>query len=157
MPRVSSVIGTISTTTSADGRTRGRSTMPCTPSRAVRATFTTSHSKPLSRSSIARPMSPYPTISTVLSASDSLRSGRHSPRSWARTKPGIPRSDARVSVRTSSAVDALWIPRPLHSSTPSGTAGRMSSTPAVMVCTTLSAGILPSRSACGTVDMYAGT
>ena len=38
----------------------------------------------------------------------------------------------------SSAVDASWMPRPLQSSTPAGTCGRTCSTPAVIVCTTLS-------------------
>ncbi len=60
---------------------------------------------------------------------------------WSPTNPGMPRSEARVRVSASSAVEALWIPRPLHSSTPSGTWPRTWSTPAVSVWTTFRRGI----------------
>ena len=83
-------------------------------------------------------MAPYPTMTTVLSARAGRVPGAQTPASWARTNPGTPRSEASISVIASSAVDASWMPRPLHSCTPSGTCGRTCSTPAVIVCTTFS-------------------
>ncbi len=57
-PVVSSVPGTISTTTSAPGSSSGSSQMACTPSRARRATLVTRASNGSSRASIASPIWP---------------------------------------------------------------------------------------------------
>ena len=102
-------------------------------------------------------MSPYPTISTVLSASAVRQPWFQRPSAWSPTNPGMPRSDARVSVTASSAVEALWMPRPLQSSTPSGIWLRMWSTPAVSVCTTLRRAICANTSPCSGPSSYDGT
>ncbi len=57
-PSVSSVPGTISTTTSASGRRSGSSPIACTPSRALRATRVTLASNGSTRASIAAPICP---------------------------------------------------------------------------------------------------
>ena len=102
-----------------------------------------------SRSSIAAPIWPYPTISTDLSASDGRFVASHEARSWARTNSGIPRRLARTSVSVSSAVEVSWMPRPLQSTTPSGTHVAMCSTPAERVCTTFRFGSLAEDLAVG--------
>ena len=110
--------------------------MACTPSRAERATRVTVVSNGSSRASMASPIAPYPTISTDLSARAGRHRGFHSRRSWARTNSGMPRSDDRIRVSVSSAVELSWMPRPLHRVTPSGICERTLSTPADSVCTT---------------------
>ena len=102
-------------------------------------------------------MAPYPTTSTVLSASAGRVPCAHTPASCARTKPGTPRNDDSMSVIASSAVDASWMPRPLHSSTPWGTCGRTCSTPAVIVCTSLSDDIRGIRALSSSEKRYGGT
>ena len=51
-----------------------------------------------------------PTMRTDLSASAGRNPARHSPLSWARTKSGMPRSEARIRARASSAVLASCTP-----------------------------------------------
>ncbi len=68
MPTVSAVTGASTTTTSASGSRPGSSETGLTPSRADLATRRICTSKPASRRSTARPIEPYPTISTVLPA-----------------------------------------------------------------------------------------
>ena len=68
-PAVCGVNGTSNTTTSADGSRAGSSVRPDTPGRGPRATRSTVTSNPASRRSTAAPIEPYPTISTVFSAS----------------------------------------------------------------------------------------
>ena len=102
-------------------------------------------------------MAPYPTMSTVRSASAGRVAGAHTWASCARTNPGTPRSDASISVMASSAVEASWMPRPLHRVTPSGTWGRMCSTPAVWVCTTSSEVIRAMTSLSTGEKSYGGT
>ncbi|CAM5679216.1 hypothetical protein STENM223S_08174 [Streptomyces tendae] len=108
--------------------------------RAERATRTTgATSNGTSRSSMAAPIDPYPTMRTVRSASAGRNPPSHSPRSCARTKSGMPRSDARMSASVSSAVLASCTPRALHSRTPAGRCRRPGSTwsmPAERVWTT---------------------
>ena len=102
-------------------------------------------------------MAPYPTSSTVLSASAGCQPGFHSCRSWARTNAGTPRSDDRISVSASSAVEVSWMPRPLHSVDAVGDRGRMLSTPAVSVCTSRSEVICGITSATAGPTAYGGT
>ena len=81
---------------------------------------------------MALPMRPYPMMRTRRSVSDGqIRSGSHSPRSWARTNGATARSEARVRAMVSSAVDASWTPAALHSWAPSGRYGSAVSYPAV--------------------------
>ena len=76
-PRVASVSGSRLTTTSASGSSAGSSSVPWTPSRARRATPTTSQSKAPSIVASARPIEPKPRTSTRrFDASPSLTSSQ---------------------------------------------------------------------------------
>ena len=130
-PRVSSVIGTISTTISAAGSSSGSSAMPRMPSRAVRPTRVTSHSKPSSRRRIACAMLPAPMTSTRRSASDEVICMSHSPRSWARTRSANRRWAPIIMPTASSDVAASCTPTALQSVIPSRRCGVMWSVPAV--------------------------
>ena len=114
----------------------GRSAIACTPSRAVRATRSTSTSNGSSLASMSRPMSPYPTISTVLSASDVPPALVPRLCVLVATNPGC-----RAATRASGSAPAPPSTRcgcrgRCRAARPSGTSLRMWSTPAVSVCTT---------------------
>ena len=105
-----------------------------------------------------RPIAPYPTSSTRLSASAGCQPDSHSRRSWARTKPGTPRSDwpgsGSAPARRSTCRGCRGRCRAARRRAPFA---RMLSTPAVSVCTTSRLVIRGSTSAPAGPTAYGGT
>ena len=147
-PMVSSVPGTIRTTTSASRQQRrAASSIGVHPL----AGATARPGRPRPRTAGPGPRSPRRSgrsrrSAPVLSASDSRVPAPTRRASWARTKSGTPRRLARISVSVSSAVEVSWMPRPLHSGHAARARRRMCSTPADRVCTTFSRGSWARRS-----------
>ena len=140
-PRVASVSGSRLTTTSACGSSAGSSSVPWIPSRARRATPTTSQSNAPSIVASARPIDPKPRTRTRrFEASPSLTSSQCR-RACCSATSRAPLASARIAAITHSAIARSRAPRALHRVTPAGTRSAIQSTPADSSCTTRSAGI----------------